>query len=952
MKKIFLFAIILANFVLANIYSSGIKISDDTVASYNNATNQWSGDFTKTKLKIWFVLNEAGSSSAYVKVFIINISNDTVAVLDKTNLVAGVNYVIWDGKGKNGNYVPKNTYQFVVLAYDPVGHTNCDSLWVAGYNYNGNTDFDGLTTFPYRGAAAFHNQMNDKFGNILIARGTSSGVNGAYRLRADGVYLDKFIAIPYQSTLANRYFELATLDDNVFIFPGHSYSSIGRNYSNTGGLIDTFNFKYKNARGFSVKLSATDTIIIFGCMENNRFGLLKYTYKKNVAGDTALFIDMRSLNPSGAGYIIATAIDDDENVYVAYAKTSEARKRLAKFDKNGTLVWDKSLDTDFGLTASGISYPLFSSLAIYHGKNKNSASDDKLYAYIYGVTGQSGIYEIKLDGSSITKLISPAGESNSTQAQKIGVDPAGNIIYSNGSKYERIILISPADGQNSFATCNPPFTDINVINVPTQPSNTLLAYETFNYTAGSKLTDNEYIAHSGAGQNPVLVADTNLTYPKYADNATGKATKTISGSGTREDVRKFFKGVTSGKLYVAFLFNIETAADGLADYNFHFSDSTNSSTTFKGRFFVKKDATTKKLSFAIGESQGSSSVNFSPAIYDTAKTYLALMMIDLDKPYRPNYLWINPDLSKDPDTTTAVSKILAATNYTFKYASFCFRQGSVKNTTIFDEIKITTDFKDLKVTADTVTPPPPPAPDTVFASLNEDFENVNYPNLPKHWDGKGVATFNDNYGNNGSKGYIGWDGIDTVMHYVRTPRIVKPKVVSYYIAAFSNSDIFKVYFQKSVNKINWTTIDSITAPPLGFNFVKKEYNVNEADTVYYRWYCYKPTKNGFYLDDIKIGDFVVSTQNNKLPLTFKLEQNYPNPFNPVTVIRFAIPKESKVELKIYNILGQEVATLVNDKLQAGYHTYNFNAANLPSGIYICNLKADKYKKSIKMMLVK
>lgn len=76
-----------------------------------------------------------------------------------------------------------------------------------------------------------------------------------------------------------------------------------------------------------------------------------------------------------------------------------------------------------------------------------------------------------------------------------------------------------------------------------------------------------------------------------------------------------------------------------------------------------------------------------------------------------------------------------------------------------------------------------------------------------------------------------------------------------------------------------------------------------------------------------------------VPLQFALEQNYPNPFNPSTKIAFGLAIDSKVSLKIFNILGQEVITLINQNLSAGSHEYNFNAAGLNSGVYFYKLEA-------------
>ncbi|MGD8779890.1 MAG: T9SS type A sorting domain-containing protein [Ignavibacteria bacterium] len=89
-----------------------------------------------------------------------------------------------------------------------------------------------------------------------------------------------------------------------------------------------------------------------------------------------------------------------------------------------------------------------------------------------------------------------------------------------------------------------------------------------------------------------------------------------------------------------------------------------------------------------------------------------------------------------------------------------------------------------------------------------------------------------------------------------------------------------------------------------------------------------------------------------LPTQYSLEQNYPNPFNPSTTIRFSIPEAGNAKLSIFNLLGQEVVTVVNQELEAGSYNYTFDATNLASGVYIYQLKTKKIVTSKKMMLVK
>ncbi|MBK8946122.1 MAG: T9SS type A sorting domain-containing protein [Ignavibacteriae bacterium] len=89
-----------------------------------------------------------------------------------------------------------------------------------------------------------------------------------------------------------------------------------------------------------------------------------------------------------------------------------------------------------------------------------------------------------------------------------------------------------------------------------------------------------------------------------------------------------------------------------------------------------------------------------------------------------------------------------------------------------------------------------------------------------------------------------------------------------------------------------------------------------------------------------------------LPTKFTLEQNYPNPFNPTTEINFSIPKSGNVTLKVFDAVGQEVATLVNEFKNAANYKVNFNAANLTSGVYFYRLEANDLLQTKKMLLIK
>lgn len=89
-----------------------------------------------------------------------------------------------------------------------------------------------------------------------------------------------------------------------------------------------------------------------------------------------------------------------------------------------------------------------------------------------------------------------------------------------------------------------------------------------------------------------------------------------------------------------------------------------------------------------------------------------------------------------------------------------------------------------------------------------------------------------------------------------------------------------------------------------------------------------------------------------VPDKFNLSQNYPNPFNPSTKINFNLPTDGKVSLKIFDMSGKELMTLVNEVKTAGYYSVSFNASEIPSGVYFYSLSADNFTATKKMILVK
>ena len=98
---------------------------------------------------------------------------------------------------------------------------------------------------------------------------------------------------------------------------------------------------------------------------------------------------------------------------------------------------------------------------------------------------------------------------------------------------------------------------------------------------------------------------------------------------------------------------------------------------------------------------------------------------------------------------------------------------------------------------------------------------------------------------------------------------------------------------------------------------------------------------------------LTSVDNGSTLITeYKLNQNYPNPFNPSTVISYQLPTDGLVTIKVYNLLGSEVTTLINKTQNAGTHNVTFNATNLSSGIYFYEIKSGSFSDVKKLMLLR
>ena len=184
---------------------------------------------------------------------------------------------------------------------------------------------------------------------------------------------------------------------------------------------------------------------------------------------------------------------------------------------------------------------------------------------------------------------------------------------------------------------------------------------------------------------------------------------------------------------------------------------------------------------------------------------------------------------------------------------------------------------------------------------------------------------------------ISTDGGENFVHYYNQRNLFSPR--------------------KSGDSVIYAGSDSgiiATSRDYGITFTYTKLNTQEQ----IRWLEITPEGEGYAISSdyhlystVKIAPPVVGVgEPEAVPATFSLSQNHPNPFNPETVIRYALPAAGYARGVVYDILGREVATLLNSEIPAGEHELKFNAAGLPSGVYIFRLEAGKYSSAIKMVV--
>ncbi|MFA5803401.1 MAG: M6 family metalloprotease domain-containing protein [Melioribacteraceae bacterium] len=163
----------------------------------------------------------------------------------------------------------------------------------------------------------------------------------------------------------------------------------------------------------------------------------------------------------------------------------------------------------------------------------------------------------------------------------------------------------------------------------------------------------------------------------------------------------------------------------------------------------------------------------------------------------------------------------------------------------------------------------------------------------------------------------------------------------------SNNEDGYIIERKQTPQPNYSFFDSLKTTTITY----LDNKVEQGPTYYYRVRAYTKYAQSDYSNEASLV-MVGIEKDNKIPTEYLLFQNYPNPFNPTTKMKFGLPERTNAKLTVYDILGRAISTLVDGELEAGYHEVNFDASNLPSGVYFYQLTTPNYNSTKKLLLIK
>ena len=436
-----------------------------------------------------------------------------------------------------------------------------------------------------------------------------------------------------------------------------------------------------------------------------------------------------------------------------------------------------------------------------------------------------------------------------------------------------------------------------------------MAIENFDYAAGALTTNGGANVSGGTWANIsgtagyLNVIDGNLSYAGYPSSGIGRMLQLVALTGSGEDAAITFATQTaSTTIYASMLVNVDDLtglapnSNTLGDYIAMFLNTT-STTNHYARLQVRLGSSGTTYQLGIRASSSNAATEWYTTDLNPGQTYYVVVGLQIVSGTTNDVanLWVNPAESSTPPSpnATQVSGV-DATNI----ARFVLRQGTtgspVTSTTPnakIDGLRISDLWSDIGL----------PVQLASFAAIrvSDDVQ-------------------------------LSWSTISEVNNF------------GFYVERKLDGTSSFVEVPNSFIAGHATTLE-----PQSYSFTD---NTVTPGVWYYRLRQVDLDGKINYSEPVKVE--YVTAVTSETPATYGLSQNYPNPFNPSTDIQFSLAKAGTVSLKVYDMLGREVATLANGEFVAGVHHVMFNAINLPSGAYFYALKAGNFSAMKSMMLVK
>lgn len=413
---------------------------------------------------------------------------------------------------------------------------------------------------------------------------------------------------------------------------------------------------------------------------------------------------------------------------------------------------------------------------------------------------------------------------------------------------------------------------------------------TEDFNFSGNLTDNGWTAHSSSGSTPIQTT-TGLTYSGYANSGVGNAANVV---GTGEDLNRGFTEQNSNgsSVYLTFLANVTETASNLSSFYFmHLGDriSPTSFSSFCARVFVAVDAS-DNVQFGVANGN---TATLSATNYAKNTTYLLIVKYTINTSGNDEVkLWVRSS-GVPADETSAGTADVTVSSETGQDVidAVGIRQGSGLADIVVDGIRI----------SDGWTQAPLPVELTSFSAIAK---------------GKGVE--------------LAWK---TATETQNAGFAIERREVRGSISGTQN---------QSWSKIGFVEGKGTTNAPTSYSFV----DASAKGTVQYRLKQIDRDGKFSYSNIVEVTSVLSASE-------YVLSQNYPNPFNPTTQITFASKTSEQTSVKVFNLLGQEVATLFNGITEPNkLYTLNFDAKNLSGGVYFYALQSASRNEIKKMTLVK